>query len=390
MKAGEPMRSLLVIMSLFVSHNIHAMIESELFFNTIIGVSEKTFLQWYAEPAKLNRIKNILHFDAEKAIFYLKNLETNKQYQAGFFQTYSIKELRNIGYAKKGNGSFNVIEGKNIQNSTYKALVDINALQADPTNYDALFQVVSSAYALKPFSIPFEHGVTPYIADFTQGALAQVSAAPGLIYRMYYLFYNEHIPAHEWLQTDKHHINLLGNSGIHGEKGMADYLKADTFIEDAICIGYHRDVQVTYGAINKNCRNLVTDNQIINQSLVTAIDLSSINSDLASHEKLHVAAKQMIKAAYEGTLRVAAIHNKKKVFLTLAGGGLFKNPLAWIAEALHAMYDFIVDAGLEVFLIIYDSEHPNIKEQMPQFRRMIQVLVEKSKGKYTTIDEGIY
>ena len=86
---------------------------------------------------------------------------------------------------------FSVIEADRFSES---APVDIGALQADPANKDAVFQVASNFNALEtmtPFNQLNVNSIQDYWVDPTQGPRASISAAPGLFYRRYYYFLPE-------------------------------------------------------------------------------------------------------------------------------------------------------------------------------------------------------
>ena len=59
----------------------------------------------------------------------------------------------------------------------------------------------------------------------------------------------------------------------------------------------------------------------------------------------------ILKAAYEGTIRAAHMHGKQKVFLTIIGGGIFRNKLNWIAEAIEEVIPLIQDNNMQVYIV---------------------------------------
>mgnify|MGYP000995754328 FL=1 len=128
--------------------------------------------------------------------FKIKDFD-DKIYQCGFLEQINLGKLRTQSKAKtqllnpteKKPIIFNVIEaaGFNCSNP-----VDIGALQANPENINAVFQVASNFNALETTSHT-DNGNVKTVADYwgdnTQGPRASISAAPGLIYRRYYYFY---------------------------------------------------------------------------------------------------------------------------------------------------------------------------------------------------------
>lgn len=296
-------------------------------------------------------------------------------YQAGFFTDPTIITLR--GQAAKlpkvGGGKFNIIIGTDTKlDSPYRRTVDVGAMQADPNNIDAVFQVASNFSALEPTGITHytEIGITGYISDLTQGPFASISAAPGLFYRMYGIFYDPAKEPREWRQTKKHQIELLGGGLTYPHlkkvfpitNGYVNYRDYTEALEvpltkkdyEEIRIGYHRDIQVLYGFTTHNSQYDVDDkNQMINQVFTAAIDFGNLNAKFKNNPAVIERAKALLDAAYEGTLLAAATNKKKKVFLTLIGGGVFGNDISWIADAIRKQKNIIKDYGLDVTLIVY-------------------------------------
>jgi hypothetical protein len=363
------------------------------FFSHIMGVDEKEFKN---TPTL---IQNSLIIDQSnpQGGFVLKNKNTNKTFNAGKFATYSIETLRDNTQKKekKGNGTFNVVERSNFTQDT--ARVDIGTLQASPDNNDAVFQIASNFSTLEPTSrnhFP-EFGISGYVDDLTQGPFGSISAAPGLIYRMYYMFYDPNTPPAQWRQTKDRQINLLEDTDITNENGYIvlskELLKKikktdDESLIKKIKIGYHSDIEVTFGRLeNPRCHHVANDKtQRINQVFTAGVDFGNTNIGFARDDQAKRLAQIVLDAAYEGTIKVAAQEGKSKVVLTFVGGGVFKNSLDSIASAIGKNIDFIRDHGLQVTLIIYNSAALD-PETIEKFRERLNGFVTTTHGTYTKL-----
>ena len=87
-----------------------------------------------------------------------------------------------------------------------------------------------------------------------------------------------------------------------------------------------------------------------------------------------------IQAAYEGTIRTAALKGKRRVFLTMVGAGVFASGhtnqiVQWIFEALNDLMPFIQASGLDVILISYASLPYSVENNF-------KALIKKTNGYY--------
>lgn len=297
-----------------------------------------------------------------------------KKYQCGHFEQNTISELQDRcnGMDLPGGGTFNVIEGIDTGwNSWFRHHVDIGALQADPANRDAVFQVASNFNALETVNAHQNIDIQfleQYINDLTQGPAASISAAPGLIQRHYFMYYDSNQPKNTWPQTQAHHVNFLDLIPDGLPVSVAGYvvlphnpgvLTPENY--GSIKIGYQGDVQVTHGfMVDRNRHYFIADhnpNQMINQVFTAAIDLGVTNRQhlLLNDARAFALAQQVLNAAYEGTLRKAFVEGKRRVFLTLVGCGVFANNVIWAFNAIQRMSHFIRTSGMEVTLIRYSS-----------------------------------
>ena len=80
-----------------------------------------------------------------------------------------------------------------------------------------------------------------------------------------------------------------------------------------------------------------------------------------------------LQAAYQGTIRAACAHDKQKVFLTIVGGGIFSNPLSWIAEAIKETLPFIKGHDMQVYVVCRMNEN-NLNTQEHSFLQQLKSL----------------
>ena len=63
-------------------------------------------------------------------------------------------------------------------------------------------------------------------------------------------------------------------------------------------------------------------------------------------------------AAAENMERHGGAGGSRRVFLTLLGGGVFGNPIDWIADAIEKACCKFSSSGLEVFIVSYARNVP--------------------------------
>lgn len=219
------------------------------------------------------------------------------------------------------------------------AATDIGSLQAN-AGERTLFQVASQFNCLESPGL-FLTPVVNYLMDPTQGPRASISAFPGTLLRHYAA---PGLDGERFVQTDGRQINLLG-AVCEPEVGRPHngYLTVDSvpepqaFVEalearfDAIKVGFHNDVDVVLGY---NWSGSVEGHPRIAQ-----VFTSTVAGGVYGGEDLgpffEPTCRQLLRAAYLGTLLAAVGSGKTKVVLTLIGGGVFRNPATWIWEAIE-------------------------------------------------------
>ncbi len=362
--------SVVLLFSVFVSLSARSM-EPFFPFEDCIGVSEKT-IRLMSQSTRQALIKSKLAGS-----------------QGNFFiQKVSPFVAENVENTKKYGIRFSVIQG----NGSSDRRVDVAALQADPVNKGSLFQVASNLDCLEA-----DGGKNLCINDYlkcnAQGEVAVLSAAPGIIDRMY-------------LQAD---LRLLKDFNWNGtvplsagyfpeyknlEKHFA-VMSLDDIKQAAstVQVGVQHDVRVTTGFRSYEYKSgylffaepVIDADQKITQVLTAALDPYNNNPTGPGYRNF---ARVLLHAAYKGTFDVARALKIKKVYLTLVGGGVFRNDFRWISEALcNAVNDlaqYPEAEGIEIILIVYSK--PNIPtEQWNAFSSDIMSLCKTYSGTWNTL-----
>lgn len=268
-----------------------------------------------------------------------------KTYAAGRFTTPTIGELRaRLSGRAAGDAKLTVsaLSGAH-------PLTDIGALQGAAGPAD-LFQVASQFNGLEAPDaciVP----VVDYLHDYTQGPRASVSAFPGVLLRHYSAPTRD--GAGRFAQSEAAGLNLLADvfddsvaevkcgylqSGAVRDRAAFAAALVERF--EHARVGVHEGVEVVYG---HDWSGPVVGHRRIAQVLTSTIALGGYGRDDGSQE-LATARRQLLRAAYLGTLLAAADLGRTHVVLTLIGGGVFGNPLSdiwdaifWAAEAVEPL-----------------------------------------------------
>eukprot|EP01089_Gocevia_fonbrunei_P018558 TRINITY_DN6303_c0_g1_i1.p1 TRINITY_DN6303_c0_g1~~TRINITY_DN6303_c0_g1_i1.p1 ORF type:complete len:489 (-),score=94.01 TRINITY_DN6303_c0_g1_i1:24-1490(-) len=257
--------------------------------------------------------------------------------------------------------SYPILEILSKTDKSSSKFVDVSYLQSLKENVNALFQVASNfngVEATSEKSSPEERNFTyRYIFDPTQGPAASISAGAAAITRVHAPFYTlstKSTSPDSWKQKTSKQVNFLENLSEHfpirngyvlfsgNEPGkFPENLTKLEWAEllELSSVGYHKDSQVVFGSKTSNgdSYNLVKDDdQVIDQVFCAAVNINQ--GDSGRFNKRQNNAEQKCKfildSAYEGSYMSAIKHGKKKLFLTLIGGGAFGNNKAWIYEAI--------------------------------------------------------
>ncbi len=217
---------------------------------------------------------------------------------------------------------------------------DIGALQAY-AGEGTLFQVASQFNCLESPG-PYVTSVANYLRDPTQGPRASISAFPGTLVRHYAAPSTD---GRRFTQTsDAEQIDLLSDvcsfevarvrNGYLRESAIAD---VDAFVEalehrfDAVRVGVHDDIEVALGF---NWDGAVTGRRRVAQVFTSTLAAGLYGRLSNANEGMGAVCRQLLRAAYLGTLLAARALGHRTAVLTLIGGGVFGNPIPLIWESI--------------------------------------------------------
>lgn len=263
---------------------------------------------------------------------------------AGRFETVSIGELRERARRHAAGGA-----GRRVRLWVFDGaspVTDIGALQAT-AGKGALFQVASQFNCLESPG-PYVTRVANYFNDSTQGPRASISAFPATLLR----HYAAPGPDEERFvqETGQRQLDLLADAcgpgitrngyltghGLANSEAIVRELEAHF---DAICVGIHDDAQVVLGY---NWDGAVEDSE---HRRIAQVFTSTVAGGIYGGENnlgaetFQAACRQLLRAAYLGTLLAAATLERTRAVLTLIGGGVFCNPIPLIWEAIRWALD---------------------------------------------------
>jgi hypothetical protein len=302
----------------------------------------------------------------------IRNARTFTTYQCGSFTVPRIRDLAghaaSIPEARRTDRRacvFRVLY--RAANETPSRFVDVARLQARPENRGAVFQLASN---LNGVEAPSEDARldsgrfgTDYVHDHTQGPAASISVAAAGIARLYagMLADNPGLATANdqdgWVQTSTRQIEFLRDHQASGLLGVvngyvvldskkhvpmpADENQRRAFIGDAR-VGLHCDCEVVFSGTTDDKRHfsLATTRQVVDQVCVAALNIgqgkTGYDNSIIDADRAKTA--HLLQVAYLGTYYAAAARGKKKLVLTLIGGGAFGNPLSMIASAILAAH----------------------------------------------------
>jgi hypothetical protein len=259
-------------------------------------------------------------------------------WHAGRFETPTIAELRQRARKSGASGGrlrLWVLDGAS-------AATDVGGLQATAAP-GSLFQAASQFNCLESPG-PYVTPVAQYFHDRTQGPRASISAFSGTLLRHYAAPRKD---GTRFVQTNADQLDLL--AGVFGPdvaEVQSGYLMArnvrdpgelvaaltDRF--ESIRVGVHEGVQVILGY---DFEGSVTGSE---QRRIAQVFTSTVaggwygGAGLGGVE-FERACRQLLRAAYLGTLLAAATLGQRLAVLTLIGGGVFGNPVPLIWDAIH-------------------------------------------------------
>lgn len=301
----------------------------------------------------------------------LATVETaERAYRGGRFETVALGELRRrADHAREQAGQqparlrLWVFDGAS-------PLTDIGALQATAAP-GSLFQVASQFNCLES-PAPCVTDVSYYPSDSTQGPRASVSAFPGTLVRHYAA---PQLDGSRFVQvTNGEQINLLADvcrpgvaqvrSGYLLTADVADPPALARVLEeqfDAVRVGVHDELEVVLGYDWDG--GVPSPPPTIGQVFTSTVAGGMYGLLPKNEPAWEAICRRLQRAAYLGTLLAAAGLGKGQAVLTLIGGGVFRNPVRLIWEAILWAVDEVAPALHRDLLVVVNGY--NLGRQIP-------------------------
>lgn len=327
------------------------------------------------DPEQVARVEAEVAADPRRALRFDATgratlVAAGRRYQAGRFEVLRISELRSRAAAIRaaaGRPSYQrrlwVLDGAS-------SATDIGALQATAAP-GSMFQVASQFNCLESPGA-FLSPVADYFTDPTQGPRASISAFPATLHRHYAA--PAASPAAALAascgrfvqQGDGPQLDLLADvcdpgvaavrSGYLRSTDISDPLTFARALEarfESIAVGVHDDAEVVFGADWLGGVEGAPHRTIA--QVLTSTVAGGMYGDVAENPVGLAICRQLLRAAYLGTLLAAAALGKRRVTLTMIGGGVFGNPLRVIWEAILWAADEVVPALHDDLSIVLNS-----------------------------------
>ena len=217
-------------------------------------------------------------------------------------------------------------------------------------------------YAATQSQVTPEQGVTRYESDATQGPACAVAVGAATIYRNYLVPVGGGIGQTRGRQIDclADLGAALGNEGqrlwrmqnghaMFSEAGLAEVDQrlaalaepSREELKGLLRIGTHWNADVTD----------VAPGHAVSQAFCSALPIG-YHGRLGADPRWERIARIVLEAAYEATLLAARINHQQGgsdvVYLTRIGGGVFRNPLAWIDDAIRLAHERVPGPGVTI------------------------------------------
>jgi hypothetical protein len=265
---------------------------------------------------------------------------------------------------------------------------DVRQMHQLPENAGALFQVASQFNLLDmtgPEVTP-EDGVTIYEDDPTQGPACAIAAGAATIYRNYFApvgggfgqtverqfdgladlgkalagALKQQVETLWKMQNGYAQCTRVGLDAIAGYLGALKPEQVD-IMRGKLCIGIHRDVEVTDAAGKHR--------PLVSQTFCSALPVNYNRSVPLPHWE--ALGSLVLQAAYEATMLAAVLDARRGVsnvvLLTELGGGAFGNDAAWIYAAMRRALEMVSGFDLDVKLVSYRTPSRAIMQMAKDF-----------------------
>lgn len=261
------------------------------------------------------------------------------------------------------------------KNTVREAIGDIRSFHVSSTNNGSLIQAASQFNLLEMVhpGITPEQGVGRYEHDKTQGPACAIACGAGTIYRNYLIEIDGQIGQNRNNQIDclseignyfknseneywemRNGYALVSKSGLDEISAQIEEMRNDEYedVKGLLKVGIQRETQVT-----------ITDRlQKVTQVYCSALPVGYSATDPMKWEKF---ARLILDGLYEATM-LSALENREKtdnnrVFLTLVGGGAFRNQPEWIVESVVKNLEKYGSSGLEINFVSYGQSNKTVR-----------------------------
>lgn len=276
-------------------------------------------MEWFCETFGFNeyQVSNVsamFNLTLSGDNYYIQSKANMSKYCCGKFTTPSLRELR------ESIGNKTCDEELRVE---HIVIFNVESIHKP----GATIQVASQLNCLEfpsPGTTP-EDGISEYIYDNTQGPACALMCPGATVYRNYFVFDGQP-------QTADKQINLVADLPFNVNNGYVLTPPVGTVLTDEqmglVRIGWHENVQVLANAP-------LNTGVYVNQCFCSALSCGYSRVSLDSWEPY---AQFILNAMYEGIILAAERHRRNggsgEVYLTMLGGGAFKNKISWIAKAI--------------------------------------------------------
>jgi hypothetical protein len=316
-------------------------------------VSATTWVQWLLGGVdEADLLRGILEETTVRETCFrdgaFVNLETSQRWPAGSFEVCRVDELgRRVAEMSDATAShpdvrLSVIDG-----------CDIGVFQARLRTRDqAMVQIASNFNCLEVPSrtcAPDYGGlVTGYATDATQGPAASLGVPAASLLRAHYAFYDPGSCPSTWGQSSARQVELLkhvqphfgtcvnGKVTLDGNETPVTARNLDE-VAQQIQVGLHMDAQVVFRRGGHGKLEVNEPFPLVDQLLTASVNWYSPGVK-PQQKELENLTRAALRAAYTGTYQAALLRGRRRLFLTLVGGGSFSNPEEMILEELAAAH----------------------------------------------------
>ncbi|MDO8753530.1 MAG: hypothetical protein Q7J80_06520 [Anaerolineales bacterium] len=317
------------------------------------------------------QVRKHITLDGEK----LTSLANGREMACGTLEMPSLAELRNRIAVRNNAGDGKI--------SLQEVVANVKSLHKDEANAGSLFQVASQFNLLEmmsPSATP-ELGIGIYENDPSQGPACAIAAGAGTIYRNYFVPINGQVG-----QTKNNQLDCLADLGKalkneddrlwQMENGYAQMSQSGLVeiserlrtanehqldeLRKLLRVGIQRNTQVTL----KGCTHRVS------QVYCSALPVGYGNHSSILWKDI---ARLILEASYEATICAAILNSQEtgnnRVFLTLLGGGAFRNEIDWIMDGLKRALNRYKNWNLEIAIVTYGAPNQQVRELINQFKQ---------------------